>query len=392
MRILILLLMGVMLSGMVGVLATEAAEESTAADANGQGTLLDHFKVNFKNLTYGKIQKPAESVINDDNRFEVPRYTLESDFRPDFLMEFSRLEALVKPRWDFTWEKCEDGVCEGDENSDENAYINEWLIRVEPVENLFFSYGREDLQWGPSYLLSPSNPFYTDNGRYNPKMEVAGADYARVVWSPNMQWAGSFIVNTDEGRKELWGEFHKTYALKVDYTAENGYFSLILAQQETEDSQVGFFASWNINDAFVAYTEDSVRDGEVEALVGGSYTLTNGSTFTLEYFHNGAGERNKELLDIFAVNQGPNFRMLLNRQNYLLLQYYYRDMLDSWNGLLRCTLNVDDDSAVLLGQMEYNLAAHTQLFASGTLFSGDKEDEFGGLLDYRAMAGLEFSF
>jgi len=383
----LILLAGVIFTGVVA-----AAENGEEPAVESQSEFLEHFSVTFRNLTYGTTQKPADSVFNVDNEFEVARYTLASDFRPDVSMRYSRLEAMVKPRWDFSWERCEDGVCNGDEDSDEHAYINEWLVRVEPVDSLFLSYGREDLQWGPAYMLSPSNPFYSDNGSYNPKMEVPGADYARIVWSPNMQWAGSLIVNTDEGRKELWDDFHKTYALKLDHTADRGYFSLILAKQESGDSHVGFFASWNVNDAFVAYTEESVRDDDLEALVGATYTFGNGSTFAIEYFHNGAGDSSGDLLETIVDEQGLDDRLILSRKNYLLLQYYYREPLDRWNALLRGTFNLDDNSNALLGQMEYNLTNHAQLFANGTVFSGEDDDELGGLLDYRVMTGVEFSF
>jgi hypothetical protein len=32
--------------------------------------------------------------------------------------------------------------------------------RLRLTECLFVSYGRENLQWGPSALFSPSNPFF----------------------------------------------------------------------------------------------------------------------------------------------------------------------------------------------------------------------------------------
>jgi hypothetical protein len=181
--------------------------------------------------------------------------------------------------------------------------------------------------------------------------------------------------------------------LKLDYTADRGQFSLVLAHQEdTEDSHIGFFGSWNLNDALVLYTEESLREGELEALLGGSYTFSNGSMLTIEYFYNGAGNSDDEPLEVLATGGGPSDRLLLSRKHYMLLQYYYRDMLDRWNAMLRGTSNLDDQSAALLGLVEFNIGSHVQLFASGTLFAGDETDEFGLLLDYRAMAGVEIVF
>ena len=393
MRYGISLLLGLLLTAAIAAVETTAADTIQNARAGENTQWLDQFSFDLKNLTYGQVQRPVNSVLNPDNRRKVPRYTLASDFRPDFAFRASRLDLQFKPRFDFTWERCEDGICDGQEDKDLSSYVNEWLVRIEPVDSLFVSYGREDLQWGPAMLLSPSNPFYTDNGRSNPKMEVPGADYGRVVWSPNIKWTGSFIVQTDEGRQEEVDDFEPTYALKIDYTADRGYFSLILArQEETTDDHIGFFGSWNVNDAFVVYTEESLREDDLEALAGGSYTFGNGSMLTVEYFHNGSGARDDDLLDILASGEWPDPRLMLLRKNYLLIQYYYRDMFDRWNALVRGTTDLDDQSAALLGLVEYNLGANVQVFATGTLFAGDTADEFGSLLDYRAMAGLEFSF
>ncbi len=393
MRYGISLLLIFLLTGSIATMGIAAADPTQTFQADDNAEFLDHFSFDFRNLTYGQVQQPVNSVLNPDNREKVPRYSLASDFRPDFAFHYSRLNLQLKPRFDFVWERCEDGICDGQEDTDQSYYVNEWLVRIEPVDSLFISYGREDLQWGPSLLLSPSNPFYTDNGRSNPKMEVPGADYGRVVWAPNIKWAASFIVNTDEGRQADVADFDPTYALKIDHTADRGYFSLILARQgETTDSHIGFFGSWNVNDAYVVYTEESLREDEFEALVGGSYTFGNGSMFTIEYFHNGAGNRDDDLLEILVSGQGPDPRLMLLRKNYLLLQYYYRDMFDRWNALLRGTSDLDDQSATLLGLVEYNLGANVQLFATATLFGGDDTDEFGSLLDYRTMVGLEFSF
>ena len=72
-------------------------------------------------------------------------------------------------------------------------------------ENLFVSYGRENLQWGPSFLFSPSNPFFQDNGRRNTYLEVPGMDFGRLVFIPASAWAISFIANTGEGLNKTTG-------------------------------------------------------------------------------------------------------------------------------------------------------------------------------------------
>ena len=302
------------------------------------------------------------------------------------------MDIIFKPRLELRWDRWEDGLKDGETETDEDMFVNEWLIRVHPVNPLFLSYGREDLQWGPSFLLSPSNPFYTDNGRDRPKTEVAGADYGRLVWVPNLQWTCSFVVNTDEGHKELLTTFEKTYAAKIDYLAEEAYFSIIISKQESYDSRLGGFLSWNINDASLLYSEGSGSDDEVEFLAGTSYTFMRGGTFAFEYFYNGDGTSDGSLAMELASLDASEARESLFRKNYLLVQYYDQDLMGLWNGLLRGTIGLDDESFSMFAHGEYNIGDHSQLFATGTIYSGDDESEFGSLLDYRAQVGIEFYF
>lgn len=380
--------------GMIKVMSLlpAIAESDDRVVSSKMEKLLETVDFEFHNLNFAQVKKPVDSELNPDNRLKISRYTLGSDFRPNLKIVFPVLDIIFKPRLELRWDRWEDGLKDGETETDEDMFVNEWLIRVHPVNPLFLSYGREDLQWGPSFLLSPSNPFYTDNGRDRPKIEVAGADYGRLVWVPNLQWTCSFIVNTDEGHKELLTPFRKTYAAKIDYLAEEAYFSIILSKQESYDSRLGGFLSWNINDANVLYAEGSGSDDEVEFLVGTSYTFIRGGTFAFEYFYNGGGTSDGSLVMELASLDAPSARETLFRKNYLLVQYYDQDTLGFWNAFLRGTIGLDDESFSILAHGEFNIGDHSQLFATGTIYSGDDESEFGSLLDYRVQVGVEFYF
>ena len=368
------------------------AESDDRVVSSKMEKLLETVDFEFRNLNFGQVKKLVNSELNPDNRLEISRYTLGADFRPDLKIVFPVLDIILKPRIELRWDRWEDGLKNGETETDEDMFVNEWLIRVHPVNPLFLSYGREDLQWGPSFLLSASNPFYTDNGRDRPKMEVAGADYGRLIWVPNLQWTCSFIVNTDEGHKELLTAFQKTYAAKIDYLAEEAYFSIILSKQDSYDSRLGGFLSWNINDANVLYAEGSVSDDEVEFLAGTCYTFIRGGTFAFEYFYNGGGTSDGSLAMKLVSLDASSARETLFRKNYLLVQYYDQDIMGLWNALLRGTIGLDDESFSILAHGEYNIGDQSQLFATGTIYSGDDESEFGNLFDYRVQVGVEFYF
>jgi hypothetical protein len=344
---------------------------------------------------FGVVQQPVDSRLNPNNALEIPRYQAELELRPDLNLDFRRLELSVKPRFTLRWRQWEDGVRQGDSETDTELFVNEWLARYRVTNQLFVSYGRENLQWGPSYLLSPSNPFNPNNGQNTPRLEVPGLDYGRVVWIPGYAWSISFIANLNEGRLDLLRDFHRTYALKLDYTGEGKYFSLIPSYREDDEFRLGFFAGWTVSDALLLHIEGSLSDtiDDSEILVGGSYTLARGPTIVVEFFHNGNGCTLGRIDLCFAPGLGnADPADILIRQNYLLVQYVHTRIRDIMNLSIRWIRNLDDDSNRIIGVFNYEISAHVQLFVIGNIGVGDEDTEFGSLLDYSVTAGASYTF
>ena len=198
--------------------APDTEEDSETYLSRIKQTVSDGFSYTIKLLGYGIVQDPVTMRLNTNNLAldpvwngiysnrtqELNRYQLESDLRVDLRLRLEKVTMAVKPRLTLKWQEWRDGMMPGDESEEEvDLYVNEWLLRYQMLDTLFVSYTRENLQWGPSYLFSPSNPFGGDNGRNNPKMEVPGADYVKVAWSPEYKWTASLIANVDEGRRNI---------------------------------------------------------------------------------------------------------------------------------------------------------------------------------------------
>jgi hypothetical protein len=400
------------------------------------------FSADLRVLTYGIIQEPANSTQNPDNNFlQLPHYTANLELRPDLRLNLEPLELSAKPRARLEFDIWQEGSRQGDTQWKSDVYVNEWLARLKARENLFVSYGRENLQWGPSFLFSPSNPFFQDNGRSNPFLEVPGMDFARVVWIPHSSWTTSFIVNTDEGRNTLLGPdpFEKTYALKVDYTGRENYASIILSQKDYKKT-LGFFGGWTISDAVLLYGEGSLAQGSNALypqkdmsplgasmqkihqddpdikpiiLIGSSYTLEASGTFSLEYAYNAPGYNSDEAEIYYALrrsgatafNMGgmagalgqmtlgqtinPGLRFL--RKNYAMLQYTQSNIKNKIEIFMRWTQNLDDGSCQASAYMTYSLGNHFELFSLGVVSGGDRNTEFGSLLNYQLMFGLKYT-
>ena len=422
----------------------QVAEADDTADA--KPPVIQKFQESFfgdlRILTYGIVQEPVKSSQNPDNNFlQLPHYIADLEIRPDLRLDLDFLELSIKPHAKLEFQKWEEGSRSGETQSTDDWYVNEWLVRLKARENLFVSYGRENLQWGPSFLFSPSNPFFRDNGRSNPYVEVPGMEFGRLVFIPHSLWTMSFIVNTDEGRNTILGPdpFEKTYALKVDYTGRENYASLIFSQKNNKNA-LGFFGGWTISDAVLLYSEGALAQGSNALypqkdmsplgasmqkihqddsdlkpiiLVGSSYTLEASGTFSLEYAYNAPGYNSEEAKIYYALrrsgaialNMGgmvgalgqmtlgqtinPGLRFL--RKNYAMLQYSQSNIQNKIDLTLRFTQNLDDSSGQFLTLVSYSLGNHMELFSSGMINAGGENTEFGSTLDYQLMFGIKYT-
>jgi hypothetical protein len=421
-----------------------AETEKESAPDGFQKFLSETFSWDLRILPYAVIQEPAHSTQNPGNNFlRLPRYSTNLELRPDLRFKTDVLEMLAKPRLKLGIDFWQEGIRRGEKQESDDAYLNEWLARWKARDNLFLSYGRENLQWGPSYLFSPSNPFLLDNGRRNPYLEVPGTDFARLVWLPTGSWTLSLIANTEEGRNKQPGPdpFEKIYALKIDYSGRENYGSFVLSQSEYGRSSLGFFGGWTVSDAVLVYGEGVLanrskalyirKDGTPlgatfqklrqddpalapTILFGGSYTFESKGTLTLEYAHYGPGLNNDEAdlyyglrrraADAFSaggglsglgkltLGQAANTGLRFLRKNYALFQYTQQNIYNRLDLTLRWTQNLDDASCQFTSLVTYSLGNHWELFSVGTMNGGSKDSEFGSLLDYQWMVGVQYTF
>ena len=433
-----------LMAGLGGWPETGMAGEDKPTLTSFHETLKDRFSLDFRILTYGIIQEPANSNQNPENNFlQIPHYLADLEIRPDLRLNLDFLDLSAKPRMRLEYSIWREGNLKGKSEWIDDWYINEWLARLKVRENLFLSYGRENLQWGPSFLFSPSNPFFQDNGRRNPYLEVPGMDFGRLVWIPESSWTLSFIANTDEGRNKTIGPdpFRRAYALKVDYTGRENYGSIILSYKEDSQTLLGFFGGRTISDAILLYGEGVIAQGSKALyprednspfgasmqklyqddstikpilLIGGSYTFGTNGTLTVEYAYNSPGYSDAEVdrfyslrrkaagaisfgglvsaLGQMTLGQTANTGLRFLRKNYALLQYTQNNIKNSIDLTLRWTQNLDDRSGQLTGLVTYSLGKHMELFSVGTVMARNKNTEFGSILNYQCMIGLKYTF
>lgn len=383
-----------------------------AAGAAEPGSLADELKDGFYSrinvLGYDLYQDVSDSALNPGNRLGLARNQAELQLRPDFNLKWRSLEFDLKPRFQTTHTSLSyTGVAPARQERD-HAFLNEGTVRLLVGERLVLSYGRENLQWGPSALLSPSNPFNANNGRTNPNLELPGLDYARAVWVISPSWTASAITNTGKGRLDPANRYRKASAIKVDYTADAAFVSLIASKADGEKARLGGYAGWNVTDALAVRAEGSVGraaggDGvtanpdqarrDRQLLVGASYTLEAGPTLSAEYFWNKDGcaadaiqaclQRRGALLDPLRP---------LTRRRYAMLQLVDTKVGGALNVYTRLTRNLDDRSMQFVLNLEYELGQHWNLYAIPTWYRGTRDSEFKSLLKRSLFVGASYTF
>jgi len=379
-----------------------------AADPADPPGIADELKQGFYSrinvLGYGLYQDINEAPLNPGNRLGLARSEAELQFRPDLNLKWRRFEFDLKPRFQTSRTSVSAFGTEPERQRRDHAFINEGTVRLRTFDSLILSYGRENLQWGPSALLSPSNPFNANNGRTNPNLELPGLDYARAVWVASPAWTASAIVNTGKGRLDPRERYRKASAVKVDYSADNFYLSLIGSKADGERGRVGGFGGWTVSDALSLHAEASAgrtatgneagtRRRDRQLLVGAAYTLESGPTLTAEYFYNQDGcvdapiqaclQERGALLDPVRP---------LVRRRYAMLQLVDTKIMGKLNVYARATRNLDDSSSQFVVNLEYELGQHWQLYAIPTWYRGKRDSEFGSLLKRSLFVGASYTF
>ena len=382
--------------------------------------------------------EPSLGGLNPDNRaFEIPSQRAEGEARLDVTADVGRFSFFAKPRARWTWDSWNDGPRDGESETDADLLLLEGAARFRsPIpEGLFLIAGRENLQWGPSQLVSPSNPFFPENGRENPVREIPGMDFFRAVWLPSGTWTVSWITNWGRGEGDLGGvTWHPSHAAKVDYVGQEASGGALVHAGKDHATSLRGYGQWTASDALLVYGEGSVSrgtyalypvtdtspaGGHLEAtreddaspiffvLLGGAYTLLAGPTLSAEYAYNGEGYSQSDADRFFDLghqvgqlaaaglvkpdtDRTSTGRRLL-RRNYLFLQYLQTEIANKMTLLLRWTQNLDDQSGLATLFADYSLADRWRAFAYGSCGSGGNRDEFGSVVRYSGLIGLEFS-
>lgn len=397
-------------------------------------------------LFYEWLDYDSNALRNPKNIIDLYDNKTEYQLRPDLRYQYNSLQGVFKPRLSIESTYWENSLQQRSSESEIDLYVNEWLIDYNFYESFYLAGGRENLQWGPAFFLSPSNPFFDDKGLSNPKREIGGQDFVKLNWYPNFNWSLSLLANIGQGRYEpVWdhSDFEPTYALKIDYITYRKFISLIGSYKNNDRARLGSYAGWNVTDSILFYAELGLSAGndvlypetgdktvqytaknddydQITSLstLGVSYTFETGSNISLEYLYNSAGYNSEEAelyFDTFEklhcllscpYNPGgippgisasnvkkalyPELQLL--RRNYIFAQYRKLDILDNLDLILRFTYNIDDQSANVVPVINYGVGDHVELFFIALQTFGAEDAELSSLVNTHCTFGIQMIF
>ncbi len=374
-----------------------------AAHADILEELEQGFGYRVETLGYYAFTELEPDGADPGNILDFAHHEARLELRPDLDLDFRRLALGFRPRYRINYRSFDSGPQANTSETGDELFIQEWEIGLSLTDALLLSTGRIDLQWGPSYLLSPSNPFNRNNGLNDPQLEQPGLEYSQLAWMPGYRWTLTLIANTGPGRFTSGRPFSPRYAMRVDYTADGWFGGLIGSITEDEhDPVIGGFAGWTVTDALLLHAEwsvdtavesgDPVKEGDY--LLGGSYTLGGGAFAVAEFFRDGTGCEAPNIVTCFNPFAGDpaDPTDLLFRQNYVLLQFTHPSWLDQVAWTARWIHGFDDGSSRLMGFLEWTATNHLQPFFTGLADFGGSRDEFGSVVQLALRAGASLVF
>jgi hypothetical protein len=357
-------------------------------------------------------RSPFNRVASVDDNSWIAEWRPDRDWRGD------HFEVALRPR---TLAEVDAGDGHG------YRWINEGWLRLRPLEGLSLQVGREALLWGPAMFWNPSDPFFTQNNRANPELELGGKDFVRGRWQWSHAWALSVVSQVGRGHNPD-GPARRD-AIKLDWTGESASAALLAAATEPGGA-VGWYgwAQWTASDSLLLYSEagwgpgisttvpvaeegptgwrlvqPSAGNRTPKLLAGGAYTFANGWSLNAELWHNGDGfaDGEAQLVARAVDSLGRQPSHLADaqlgalfgatprpfRRNYAGLQLMNSgDVKTSW--MIRYTRNLDDGSGEAVAQLKRDLGDRVQVWVNVTARHGGRTSEYGRWVRNSVMLGV----
>jgi hypothetical protein len=349
---------------------------------------------------------------------QVADDSLNLEFRPDLDLSGDSLSTTLRPRFIAS--------AQSDAQHSE-AWLNEGWLRWRPVAGASLQAGREVLLWGPSAFWNPSNPFFRNNNKENPKREIIGHDFLRGRWQASEALSVSLISQLGPGHKPDTHAIsaRRRDAIKLDWIGSEASAAALVSAEPGKSLGWQGWAQWTASDALIVYGEAAWQrpqpylqlqsDGKtwqrsdshpygLNAVLGAAYTFESNWTLNTEFWRNAAGLNDAESdalaasmatlatrTDPAAKGQLANLIQVSDpmSRHYVGLQLVNGgDAKTGWT--LRYKHNLDDGSGEAFVMIRHDIGDRLQLWGNIMQRHGSHGDEYGRWVRSSAMLGLSW--
>lgn len=248
----------------LAVPGTEPASDDAAdpPPATDEPRFAAHGQVAWLSAVRGLV--PRDTAVNPRNTaLALPQAFGESELRPDLRLEYgSMLSFVARPRLVASVGRAKlDGAWKRQVSNAELEWLDLYgTWRLDDAVSV--SYGRQNFQWGPAELASPSNRIFHESGFLrDPLYRVVGKDLARVNLSLGRAWSAVVLAEVaDNGERFVAGEpFEPKGQLKVEYAAAGGAANVGLTVGAARSSRTWFgeYATLPLAGGLSAYADAS---------------------------------------------------------------------------------------------------------------------------------------
>lgn len=389
-----------------------------------------------------QVQRPTKGFLfNPGNRILfIPDEFAFAELRPNARVSLGdHLQLVARPRARGVWRSQPDLEPDGISDATlRDLYVNEGFATLRATDDIEFTIGRQNFQWGPAESFSPSNilfpellfriePYYEVRGRYMARANVAFGD----SWSWITLGELNPVDDDDFETPPVVNEFNQQRVeTKLEFRWDNGgkYVGLIAGRRDVKGPQAigGGYAAWTISDAWQVYADGIVQEGSelvypvsstalssdtldeaayLVGVLGARYTFTDGTEFRLEGIRNELGFSHDENENLRAGLSNPSTRlpflaianqaqMVLPAQSFVYSALrlsspgVWFDLLRQPTVGLRSLYCIDDNSSFSFATLEAGLSDMATLYLFAGVSSGEAGASLRRWLDH--VAGVTY--
>lgn len=387
-------------------------------------------------MGFGRLMgyNSSKGSINPDNGVaNLDDYDYGLYIRPELHFQKNKWDISARPRVNLEYDHYNNKIAT-------DIFIQKLVLKYQLGKSVYVKGGRYFKPLGTGLFINPSNPFFADPQKINPKIEPQPMDFVELNFSNKKNWNFSIIANVYRGEVEMFKEpffdFYRKYGIQAEKYFNSSQLGFLTSVSENGAVDIGAYGQKTLNDAFIIWTDlgasyktnrfypvygnytnlidhDMVSGSEnkkflFSGLAGISYSFKDGTTISAEYFYNGkAYSKNEKNIYNEMVHTASDYNFDITRElakrnlgrainngivylnrNYVFTQIIKNDLFGKVNVAFRYFYDMDESGSQISSLIEWNVLDNLEVFSTVLKNFGSKSNAYKRLVNNQLMIGL----